>query len=205
LDGCGAVVLSVVHVVLQRCSWWCRLPVLTRDTWVRFGDRFRTKVPNHGYRLFGLFLNTRKVSPSLTEYGEFLSDNGCSFRPSKRSMLSIENTIFDPVPPHDMGWLDGDCCPRPRCLSVAHNHLQSKHSQTTWAKTTNLTQFSRSPQVPPLRSSLRTPHPLKVLSTTVLTKLVRARRASRALHIVLYFLSQCCSSTRARTPPGYLK
>jgi hypothetical protein len=85
---------------------WCLVlgawSTSSRDRWVRFGGRFRPKVSNHWHRLFGLFPNPRKVSPPLTECGEFREGQPRKTRTFKRSMLSIENTLFDPVPRPDV-------------------------------------------------------------------------------------------------------
>jgi hypothetical protein len=99
----------------------CRLaPVLTRDTWVRFSDRCRPKVTNVWHWLFGLFQNPRKVSPPPTECGEFLWDNSCKFWPSKRSIISIENTIFDHVPRSGHGSSRRHFFSRSCCSSSCH-------------------------------------------------------------------------------------
>jgi hypothetical protein len=71
------------------CQKSARCPCPDEGHWVRFGARLRPNVSYHWHRLQ---LNAENV----------LWDNGCNFRLSKRSMLSIENTIFDPVPRPDM-------------------------------------------------------------------------------------------------------
>jgi hypothetical protein len=82
------------------CGEWVRVPghVLTRDTWVRFGARFRSNISKHWHRLVGPVPNPRKVSPSPTECGEFREGQRPNFCPSKRSMLYIGNRTFAPIP-----------------------------------------------------------------------------------------------------------
>jgi hypothetical protein len=115
----------------RSCSRLCRAGArhaLTRDTWVRFGGRFRSKFSNHWHRLVGPVPNPRKVSPSRTECGEFRAGQRPNFCHSKRSMRYIGNRTFAPIPAcPSSGHGQAMCCasvqvapagPAPACTSM---------------------------------------------------------------------------------------